>query len=270
MSRGWNAEAVTRVRLHRKVSAVVLVIDDFTGKPITSADLTVTAEPVLEKPVRKGDGYFIFMDCAVPALDVTARAWAYNPAGVRVELAALPPLRPVVKLRLTPNRNYSIPTQTTCLEGEARPGTSIRVLCENDPRPLRLLYDYARKGRSDGRLLQIYDPAGSDLEGRRFALLRKGETAPECFSVRDTVEREEGGCLLSAPLERDCKKAGATVLPLLSAEADESGHYFLPLRTLAVKSYACRVLWTPPGQTRRETTLELEPGRVTRLDLSGG
>ena len=267
MGRAWNPEPATRARLRRRVSAAVLVVDDFTGRPITAADLRVTAAEILERPVRKGDGYFLFLDSPVPKLHITARAWAYHPSEVEVELSALPPLRPVVKLRLTPNRNYTIPTQTTCLEGKARPGTVVQVLCLNDPRPLRLLYDYVRGGPEGGRLLQLYDPTASDLEGRRFALLRKGEERGECFSVLDRVEEAEGGCLLAAPLERDCKKAGATVLPLSTATADDSGRYFLPLKNLAVKTYLCRVLWTPPGGEEREETLELEPGRVERLDL---
>ncbi len=267
MGREWNAKAVTRSRIQRRVSAAVLALDDFTGRPITAADLQVTAAQLLERPVRKADGFFLFLDSPVPRLEITARAWAYHPASVTVELADLSPLRPVVKLRLTPNRNYSIPTQTTCLEGRARPGTTIQVFCENDPRPLRLLYDYAADGAEGGRLLQLYDPTASDLEGRRFALLRKGEAEAECFSVLDRMEDVEGGCLLAAPLARSCKKAGATVLPISTATADESGRYFLPLRSLAVKTYLCRVLWQVPGGDWREQTLELEPGRVQRLDL---
>ncbi|MEG0780712.1 MAG: hypothetical protein RR426_08920 [Oscillospiraceae bacterium] len=261
----WSSETVTRIHLRRKVSVAVLVIDDFTGRPVTCADLSVSAEQMLGKPVRKGDGYFLFLDCPVPALDITAQAWAYHPGRVRVEPEKLSPLRPVIKLRLTPNRNYSIPNQTTCLEGCALPGTLLRVFCENDPRPLRLLYDYAKKGDAAGCLLQLYDPTASDQEGRQFALLRKGETEPECFEVRETGE--EGDCLLTAPLARDCKKAGTTVLPISTAIADGEGRFFLPLRSLPVKSYQCRILWTAPDGTRGQQALELEPGRVTTLDL---
>lgn len=270
MGSAWNRAGEARGRIRRRVSAAVLVLDDFTGRPITTADLQVTAAEVLERPVRKGDGYFLFLDSPVPRLEITARAWAYHPATVQVELSALSPLRPVVKLRLTPNRNYSIPLQTTCLEGGAPPGTAVQAFCLNDPKPLRLLYDYTREGPGAGRLLQLYDPSGSDLEGRRFALLRKGEEQAEAFSVLDCPEGVEGGCLLSAPLERDCRKAGATVLPVYTATADDSGRYFLPLRSLPVKTYACRVRWNVPGGDWREQALELEPGRVKRLDLTAG
>ena len=264
-----NAERVVRIHLRRKVSLAVLVVDDFTGRPVVTPDVAVAAAGVLERPVRKKDGYFLFLDSPLPVLDVTVQAWAYHPASVRVELAGLSPLRPVVKLRLTPNRNYGVPNETTCLEGSAPAGTDIRVLCENDPRPLRLLYDYETAGKLDGRLLQLYDPTASDPEGREFALLRKGESEPECFTVRKTAEEYEGGCVLAAPLARDCKKAGATVLPAAAVKADGDGRFFLPLRTLAVKTYCCRVLWQPPEGGRHQLSLELEPGRVTRLDLNG-
>lgn len=269
MKSDWNAERITRIHLRRKVSLAVLVVDDFTGRPILTPDVAVSAAGVLERPVRKGDGYFLFLDSPAPVLEVSVRAWAYHPAAVRVELAGLSPLRPVVKLRLTPNRNYSIPNETTCLEGTAPAGTEIRVLCENDPRPLRLLCDYETAGAEDGRLIRLYDPASSDPEGREFALLRKGESDPEFFTVREAAACEEGGCLMAAPLGRPCKKAGATVLPAAGARADAEGRFFLPLRTLAVKTYQCRILWKTPGGTSRQETLEAEPGRVTRLDLTG-
>lgn len=269
MSTAWNPKPIVRVHIRRRVSAAVLVLDDFTGRPITAADLEVRAAEILDRPVRKGDGYFLFLDSPTPTLTVTARAWAYHTATVQVDLSALPALRPVVRLRLTPNRNYSIPLHTTCLEGAAPPDTRVRAFCLNDPKPLRLLYDYAAGGPEGGRQIQIYAPDGSDLAGRRFALLRKGEEQAECFTVLDRLEEVEGGCLLAAPLARDCKKAGATLLPVLSASADEQGRYFLPMRSLAVKRCLCRVLWAPPGGSWREQTLELEPGRVTRLDLAG-
>ncbi|MEG0779884.1 MAG: hypothetical protein RR092_05580 [Oscillospiraceae bacterium] len=256
----------SRIRLRRKVSAAVIVIDDFTGRPITGAQVAVTAEG-MGKPVRKQDGYFLFLDCTAPTLAITARALTYHPCTVQVALSALPPLRPVVKIRLTPNRSYRIPQQTTCLEGTASPGANLRVFCENDPRPLRLLYDYAKGGEAGGRLIHLYDPTASDLEGKQFALLRKGEDKADFFEVQELQEGEEGACLMTAPLERDCKKAGTTILPVTMAQADEKGMFFLPLKGIAATEYQCRVLWAPPGGVWTTRTVTLACGRVTRLDL---
>lgn len=263
MTREWKGGDVTRIHLRRRVSLAVLLIDDFTSRPIVGPGVTVSARELSRRPIRKDDGYFLFLDSAEPSLEITARAWAYHPAVMRVELNTLPPLRPVVKLRLTPNRNYTIPNQTTCLEGCAPAGSTLRLFCENDPRPLRLLYDYAA---ADGGLIRLYDPAESDQEGREFALLRRGEQTPEFFTVRRGTG-EEGEWLMAAPLARECRKAGATVLPVSGAQADEAGRFFLPLRTMAVRSYMCRVFWKSPGGAEQVRSLELEPGRVTRLDL---
>lgn len=261
----WNVGAA-RVRTRRRVSAAVLVIDDFTGQPVLGSRVSVMAAGMLKKPVRKEDGYFLFLDCPGPSLEITVNAWAYHGRTVRVDLAALPTLRPVVKIRLTPNRNYSIPRQTTCVEGTAPPGTCIRVFCENDPRPLRLLYDYV-KNEGEECIIRLYDPTSSDLEGKQFALLRKGESEADFFEVREMRDTVEGCCLMSAPLSRDCKKAGATVLPVSTAQADEKGAFFLPLAAIAVKEYSCRIFWAAPGCDWQELSMELECGRVTRLDL---
>lgn len=270
MSTQWDYRGVTRVRLQRKVSLAVQVMDDFTGQAVTSADVRVEAAQLLTKPVRKGDGYFIFLDSPEPVLDITVRSWAYHPAAMRVDLTQLTRLNPVVKVRLTPNRSCPIPPQTTCLEGLAPAGSTLQVFCENDPRPLRLLYDYQCSGPEEGRFIQLFDPAGNDFEGRSFVLLRKDYDKVETFTVNAAVYGEAGGCLMAAPLSRDCKKAGTTVLPVMTVQTGESGAFFLPIRAMAVKTCLCRVVCTGPDGVRQERSVELEPGKVTRMDLTTG
>ena len=266
MSTQWDYQGITRVHLRRKLSLAVQVIDDFTGLPITTADVRVEAAQMLSAPVRKADGYFLFMDSGEAVLDITARSWAYHSARMRVELSQLPALNPVVKLRMTPNRNCRLPLQTTCLDGVAPAGANVQVYCENDPRPLRLLYDYRCSGE-EGHQIRLYDPAQSDLEGRSFVLIRKDEDQPECFAVKSAL-KEEGGYLISMPLGRDAKKAGTTILPLMPVQADEQGRFFLPMKSMAVKSCLCRILWSVSGEKWQEKKIELEPGKVTRVNLT--
>ena len=269
MSTQWDYQGITRVHLRRKLSLAVQVIDDFTGLPITTADVRVEAAQLLSAPVRKADGYFLFMDSGEPVLDITARSWAYHSASLRVELSQLSPLSPVVKLRLTPNRSCRLPLQTTCLDGVAPAGSTVQVYCENDPRPLRLLYDY-RCGGEESHQIRLYDPAQSDLEGRSFVLIRKDDETPEYFAVQSAIKGEEGCCLLQAPLGRDARKAGTTILPLQTVQTDGSGAFFLPMRPMAVKSCRCRIRWSTSGEAWQERTIELEPGKVTRIDLTTG
>ena len=96
MTTQWDYQGTARVHLRRKLSLAVQVIDDFTGLPITSADVRVEAAQTVLRPVRKADGYFLFMDSTEPVLDITARSWSYHPAALRVELGQLPRLNPVV------------------------------------------------------------------------------------------------------------------------------------------------------------------------------
>ncbi len=269
MSMEWNQEGMTRIRLRRKLTAAIQVIDDFTGRPVDSSDVQVRVAQSLKRPIRKADGYFLFLDLEAQTLDITVEAWAYHAAQLRVETGSLSALYPVVKLRLTPNRNYRIPQKTTCLEGNISPGTQVRVFCENDPKPLRILYDYQCRGPMDGRLLQIYDPLGGDLGGRQFALLGRGEQEPEFITVQETLDSMEGGCILAEPMGRDHKKAGTTVLPLFAASADERGHFFLPLKQIPVKEYVCRVCWRQPGEPWQETKMTLESGRVSKFVPEG-
>lgn len=269
MSTQWEYQGITRVHLRRKLSLAVQVIDDFTGLPITTGDVRVEAAQMFAPPVRKADGYFLFMNSPESVLDITARSWAYYPAALRVELAQLDQLNPVVKLRLTPNRSCRLPLQTTCLDGVAPAGSTVQVFCENDPRPLRLLYDYRCKGEGGGYEIRLYDPAQNDLEGRGFVLLRKDDENPEFFTVQSAT-REEGGYLLSAPLKLDAKKAGTTILPLMTVQAEENGRFFLPIKPIAVKTCVCRVRWSVSGDKWQERSIELEPGKVTRINLTEG
>ncbi len=266
----WNVASIQRARIRRKVSLAVLVMDDFSGKPVSTPDIKFTAVEVLTPPVRKPDGHFLYLDCPAETLTFTIDAWNYHSRTVTVHLPSLPPLRPVVRVRLSPNRNYPIPASTTCIEGIAPPNTQVHVICENDPRPLRLLYDYSKKGAHDGRLIQLYDPTEGHQDGRQFALQRKADKGVEFFEVAEGLDDGDGSFLLIKPLDKDCKKVGTTILPVASATSDKQGRFFLPLSPLAIRQYDCRLFWLGPKGKWMEQTTQLESGRVTRLDLTTG
>ncbi len=257
----WTDSGVLRARIHRKVSLAVLVIDDLTGKSIHSSDLKLVCKETRAKAIGKPDGYYIFLDCPVSVLTVEVSAWAYHGTTVAVELASLPPLHPAIKIRLTPNRRYAIPAGTTCLEGQAKPGTRVFVHCENDPKPLRLLYDY----EADHAEIQIYDPAGQNHEGRILALLVKGEKAPHFLTLGDETDGE-GGYTLGKPYGKPCPKAGTTLLPVSCVTADENGDFFLPLPPLAVQTYQCAIQWEEDGKNHL-LKQEIPCGKVTAIHL---
>ncbi|MFI3312570.1 MAG: hypothetical protein R3Y62_01655 [Eubacteriales bacterium] len=255
----WKDNGIHRGRIHRRVSLAVMVIDDLTGTCIHTPDLKLVCGETRAKALGKPDGYYVFLDCPTPILTVEITAWAYHSAVVAVELATLPPLHPAIKLRLTPNRRYAIPANTTCLEGAAPPEAQIMVHCANSPKPLRLLYDYV----ANSAQIQLYDPTGQNHEGRTLALLSKGTT--QYITLGDSTP-EDGGYLLSKPLGQNLPKAGTTLLPVTAVVADKTGGFFLPLPPLAVQSYDCVIRWTAGGEAHT-TSQQIPCGKVTAIHL---
>lgn len=258
----WNDKGIIRGRLRRKVSLAVLVIDDLTGRPIIGSNVTVTCHETMAKPVAKSDGYFLFLDCDAPQLTITAEGWAYHARTITVKQLDLSPLSPSVNLRLTPNQKYAIPQNTTCLQGTAPVGAQISVYCVNNPKPLRLLYDYQPKSPS----IDIYDPTNQNQEGRQFALVTKGEKAPLMVGLSGVLS-EEGQYRLDQPLTKAYTKASTTLYPVSRVEVGTDGRFFLPLPALAVQVYQCQIIWQV-GQEKPQTLAQEFPcGKVTALHL---
>ncbi len=258
----WNDKGIVRARVRRKVSVAVMVVDDLTGLPIKGSHVQVSCLETTVQPVQKQDGYFLFLDCVAPVLTITAQGWAYHPRTITVKQGDLPPLMPAVKLRLTPNRNYAIPQNTTCLQGTAPMGAHISVYCTNNPKPLRLLYDYKAKAGD----MFLYDPSNQNQEGRTFALVAKGDTAPVYVTLSTPLE-EEGHYRLEQPLAKAYTKAGTTLYPVSTVEVGVDGNFFLPLPAMAVQTYQCQVLWQVGAQQPQMLEQQFPCGKVTALHL---
>lgn len=259
-----------RVCPRHHLVAALQFFDDFTGRVICSRDLHVRAEELAEEPVSKPDGWYLFLDHEGEVLTVTVSGRFYSEKTVKIFCRKLDPLNPVVRIRLNPSRSYAIPSHATCLEGIAQPDEKISVWCSNDPRPLRLVCDYLCGGDSQGRQICLYDPSGSYLEGRSFALLGKGEEQAEIFTVNQCPEGKTGPCFLENPLQRDHKKAGTSIFPVFSTQTDPTGKFFMLLPGMATEKLCCQIRICKNDGAMREVTVELEAGKITRLNLDSG
>ena len=257
---------ILRARARHRLWAAVLFLDDFTGRPIAPGMLQVRSAELPGEPVSKQDGWYLFLNYDGETLTVTASGRFYNERTVRIHRENLDPLNPTVRVRMTPGRNYGVPAHASCVEGTAAPDREIRIWCSNDPRPLRLLCDYLCDGPHHGRQIRLFDPSGENLEGRSFALLRKGTEKAEIFTICRCPEGEEGTCLLENPLRGPCKKAGASVFPVFTVRTDHTGKFFLLLPGMAVRKISCRIQAERPDGSWQEHTAELEPGTMTRLE----
>ena len=105
----------------RTVSLVVTAVDDFTGLVITGSNVRVWIDGA-KPPIKKQDGYHVFMDLLTGEHTVLAEGSFYNRCSFvcRVEDGSYTNL----KLRLTPGRNAPLEAGTAVIEGSAPAGSA--------------------------------------------------------------------------------------------------------------------------------------------------
>ena len=253
-----------------RVAVALLVIDDFTDKIVSGAALQVRATGLPDKPIRKRDGHFVFTEGKSAISQIEIESPIYHKAVVKLEPDGLETGRPVLKVRLQPNRHYAAPGGATYLEGLAPPEREIRVIPETRQHLLRLLYDYDRAGEDKGREIRLYHADKKDLAGKRLAVFAKERQEPELFQVVEMRDREQGVCQLAAALSQAYKKAGTAIYPVYATNAGPTGEYFLYLPGLGGKeTCSCRVQCAGAGAGAGITRqVELNPGQGNRLDFT--
>ena len=141
-----------RDSIHIRASLAVLLIDDFTGKIITSPSLRVTACGG-GKPVRKPEGFWVFLNLTSPETEVAVDGPCYYSERQTIALKELDSANPVVRLRLKPDRTYKLPKGTLCMTAVLPKLASLMVFNEQGSDYKKLLADY-EKGSKEISLYQ--------------------------------------------------------------------------------------------------------------------
>ena len=109
--------------VRHRVSLVLELWDDFTDRPISDPSIVIMASGLI-RPLRKEDGFYVFVNCPMP-VHVEIRSERYETeefdAGMQDGKAV------ILKKRLRPGKNYPLPAGTTCVTGCAEPGTQESV-----------------------------------------------------------------------------------------------------------------------------------------------
>lgn len=251
-----------------QVSLAVLVLDDFTDQVLKGASVQIKASGLPGRPIRKGDGYFVFTSDQGEIRQIEVESPFYQKAVVKIEPEQLHLRRPVIKIRLQPNKRYAAPKALTYLEGQAQPGSEIQVIPQEPLHVLKLLYDYENEGPEGTREIHLFQGEKKDLAGKTFGIRGKGQEEAELFRIWEMTDQEQGSCVLEKPLGRTYKKAGTTVFPVYVAKAEESGAYFLWLQGLEGKAPCpCRIL-NDGEKGLSSWDMDLKPGQGNRLDLT--
>ncbi len=250
-------------RVRHRVSLVLTLIDDFSNKVILGSGARVWI-PGEKPPVRKPEGYYVFTNLQGREAQVFIQAGLYEDRTLTAELGGVPYTS--LKVRLTPDRNYPVPRDTTCVEGRAEPGSLIRILCPEAGRPLKLIYDYERSGEKGGMQISLYHPDTVDIEGKAL-YITNDKTGAEFFRVLQRMDRN-GDYLLERPLCADYRKIGTTVLPVTAGRADDKGIFFLPIPNMTGDTN--RFLCEAAGKKTVRLERRFKTGAVNHLDFTAG
>lgn len=231
----------------KKVSLVILPIDDFIDKPIKSG-INISAFNGSIRPIKKDDGFFVFTNIDMPSIDININAYSYSPLNLTIDLTKLNILNPVVKVRLKPNEKYNFLHKTTCLKGITDPNTTITVIhnCRNN---IYRLYEDTEKCSSK---IKIYNPLNIDLEGKNYIVNQKGFKKKEEFCVVEFDEKN-GDYILDVQLKHEYKKESCEIIKIDKINIFEDGKYFLPLKNIT--------------QNQNQIILIREDGKEINVDL---
>lgn len=250
-------------RIRTEVSAVLLLIDDFTDRPVISIPARVSAGA--ERALRKPDGYYVFTNLKDSEVSVTIQTPSYLTQNFPVNLRQLQsdPSSPVVKVRVKPGPGYSFPEGTTCLEGRTQPRARVWICGGEGNGTRKLLYDYEKGSGA----LSVYCPEKEELEGRAFFIDNGASNGREelRLGARRGEDPLKSGYELETPLKRSYKKIGTKLYPIYETEADDQGRYFLPARGVD-KEGAFLCGWSRGGQGG-EQMVTLQPGRRKKMDF---
>lgn len=231
-------EIQRRGTIHRRVSLVVMGIDDFTNQIVQDASLQVWIPGQL-RPVRKTAGYYVFLDCPREPVSVKLSAPVFYEVEITVDLQQAREEPLIMRVRLHPNGRYPFPRGVFLLEGSAAPGSTIQVLGGSSP-SVKLMADYRKE--DSGKRLQLFQPDGFCLDGKLFEICTKDDSSAEQFRIVQQSEEEMFCCCLAHPLQKTYKKVQTRIRPVAETNADAEGQYLLPLYCGEGQLLSCQCL----------------------------
>lgn len=245
------------VKFRTQVSAVIVVIDDFTNRIVSASSVRVSLN-IDKKPLRK-EGYFIFTDLAEGNYILKIEGNQYQRREVELPVHSDMEAGEPVMVRVIPNRAYPLPPGTTTLSGKSVPGSRIQIVCTGLSGSYKLLYEYDKKNNENE--IRIFHKDNLELSGRSFCIREKKKKQQEIFQIKEVLEWDDKRYLLDQPLNSNYRKADAEILPVYTAYADEKGEFFSPLADAA----GCEIEYFTEQDMKNMQSCKLEAGKENRL-----
>ncbi len=210
-------------RLVMKLSISVQLTDDLTGLPVKGSNARVWIDGQ-KPPIVKPDGRYIFVDVPEGEYTVNAEGGLYCRIGIRCTVTA--DKAENVTLRMLPNKQYPMPSDSVLVEGKAAPGAALRIFPDDRSTAYKLLSG-AEKG---SRVVGIYHGEGINIEGKLLKIIAP-DNSGEYIRIAAAEDGDRSEYRLDGELVSDYPKIGTVIVPVSECTADGNGGFMLMLRT---------------------------------------
>lgn len=234
----------------RKISLVLLLIDDFTNRVIRDASVSVYTEQEKKHSIRKSEGYHVFCDLEQNPVRICMESGLYQKQVVELPLSYG---EEVSQIRMVPAKGYPIPAGATCIRGMLQPGTRLRIFFPEQKKSYKLLYDYNPSKQKNS--IALFQQDELCLEGRMLCIKNK-----ECQEFFKVTGQQEEICRMEQPLQKAYKKIGTSIYPVHEAFAGADGSVYLPIRMRSEEMQQCSFMIFSEGKEYCGTWT-LRPGK---------
>lgn len=250
------------LRLGKKVSMVIALIDQYTGLGCNERDVAVYLNGKSEGFQRKAGGYLVFTDLPGDVYQVRVEAAHYFSRELEVNLQEIVSRGRVVYLSLVPAPDYPFTTSATLVRASVGQGSPVSltaaVLSDHCARA-----KLGRQGAAAGSQEVFFVDVTMFSAPGDLLVIRPAESGQGELCEIDNPGSGEGLYMLKEPL-RDSHERGELLLPVVKTRADERGEVVIAFRNFRQRE--CRVkLEVKAGDKISEQELTVPLGKTTLL-----
>lgn len=242
--------------MRRKVSLVIIPIDDYIDEVIKSA-IGIKINGVNREVIRKQEGFFIITDLEEEIIDINISEYSFIPVSLKVNLKELDKLNPVIEVRLKPNERYAFKTETTCIKGQITCNSELLIINESKSNTFRLLEDIEGETES----IKFYNPLNVNIEGSKI-IIKDDTERYDCNEIIGFELKSKEYSLKNMVLNK-YKKENSKVIKVDCVKADREGKFFAPIKNILNKD-SCIIIRTEDGMLHN---IELQIGKINTINL---
>lgn len=246
---------------------VIWLIDSFTSGPPQGAGVSVTVDGLLQQPLRKANGMFVFQRVPPGTYRVRVQAGIYFSEVLDVSTECLDPMHPVVPVSLLPTPAYPFDYDATlvraALRDEAdRPlaGVEVTAVVADEASVKARLAKAVAAGERELALVRQM----SRIRAGESYLLRGSKVGKEELCTIYESDEPARTCLCVETLGKGFEK-GSLLLPTMRGRSDDRGELVLPFRNVHKKIFVAELRFVTVGGIDSRKEVSVGEGRWTAL-----